>query len=203
MNISELHNSESGPVALLGNGLSLYGLDLRGWAARMPLFGINQSWEMAATHWRCYVDRPHHEAIARGQAPAPKIAFHPEGLIPRKVHIPPMPCETVAVRWLPKLADFRPPTPFHGLELAGGSYAPFAGFFALEIATWLGFNPIVLLGYDGYGGHFNERSLERPENEATMWNESFVGARQVLDRAGVEVINATVGSRITAFQPGA
>lgn len=199
MNISELHNTESGPVALLGNGLSLYSLDLRGWAARMPLFGINRSWEMAETRWRCYVDRPHHEAIARGQAPAPKIAFHPEGMIPRKVHIPPMPCETVAVKWLPRLHDFRPPTPFRGLELSGGSYCHFAGFFALEIVTWLGFNPIYLLGYDGSGGHFNDPMLERPENETEMWNESFRGARKALDAAGIQVVNATAGSRITAF----
>lgn len=135
--VNELRGTESGPVALLGNGPSLANTDLVAVAKAMPLFGINSSWELAETRWRCYVDRPHHEAIARGQVPAPKIAFHPQGLIPRKTYLPPMPCDTVAVRWLPKLEDFRPPTPFRGLDLAGGSYCHFAGFFALEIvAMW-------------------------------------------------------------------
>jgi len=194
VNIADFRGTQSGPVALLGNGPSLSGWDLSALAERMPLFGINRSWKIIETPWRCYVDEYHHEDIRLGRAPAPEIAFTVRD--PNRLELP---CLTVEVPWTP-ITQETPKRRFCGAELDRGSFGPFAGYFALEIARWMGFNPIYLLGYDGDGGHFDEPGFHRPEFETRTWNELFREARTCLDRDGVRVVNCSPSSAIDAFE---
>ncbi len=197
MNIADFHNAESGPVALLGNGPSLAEWDLPGLAERMPLFGINTSWKLIETRWRCYVDVAHHDAIRAGIAPAPEVAFFLEGHCRKREPLGPI-LERVGV---PIQSRPRPSNEhgFCGGELDGGSYGLFAGYLALEIAQWMGFNPIHLISYDGEGGHFDEPDVERSAKETESWRRDFRVARACLDRAGVRVYNCSQRSVIDAF----
>jgi hypothetical protein len=76
------------------------------------------------------------------------------------------------VVYVPSVAN--PDNELHQYNLAGmiscdvadGSFADMTGHFALEIALYLGCDPIYLVGYDLYGGHFNDKL--KPEEE---WRE--------------------------------
>ena len=147
------------------------------------------------------MDGAHHEAIRDGKAPATDVVFFPAA-----------PTEIDA--WISYLGERRgdivgvPHTPitqetperhFCGAELHKGSFAPFAGYFALELARWMGFNPIYLLGFDGDGGHFYAPDFDRPELEVRTWDELFHEARECLDRDGVRVINCSPTSMSEVF----
>ncbi len=200
MNIADFHNAESGPVALLGNGPSLAEWDLPALAERMPLFGMNTSWKLIETRWRCYVDVAHHDDIRLGRAPAPEVAFFLEDHC-RKAK--PEPLGPALTRVGVSISSRPRPSGEHGFcgaALGGGSFGLFAGYLALEIAQWMGFNPIHLIGYDGEGGHFDEPDVERSTKETESWRQDFRVARACLDRAGVRVINCSPASVIDAFE---
>jgi len=229
MNITDFRDTQSGPVALLGNGPTLgtwveslksklaptvlerveigpprlgvnvdgkfaVSVVLTGFTKQLPLIGINRSWKLIETPWRCYVDEAHHDDIRLGRAPAPEMAFSVRD--PNRLEVP---CPSVVVPWTPVTQE-TPKQRFCGAELDVGSFGPFAGYFALELARWMGFNPIYLFGYDGDGGHFDELDFERPELETRTWNGLFREARECLDRDGVRVINCSPASAIDAFE---
>jgi hypothetical protein len=180
MRIEDFRDAESGPVALLGNGPSLAEWNLEELAERMPLFGINRSWKLIGTRWRCFVDAEHHKEFS-SVAPPHEIAFHLSGNEPK--------IDGVTVHWRPRLVpgeNLR----FCGFELDVGTYGLFAGHFAVELAAWMGFNPIFLAGYDFEGGHFDDPDVERSPKEVALWRKMVSNAREVLEEAGVSLSHA-------------
>lgn len=108
------------------------------------------------------------------------------------------------VVYVPSVAD--PKDPMHQFNLAGmisldlseNSYADMTGMFALEVALWMRCDPIYLIGFDLYGGHFCDK--EKPEDE---WRDIQVEifdmtCEQVADEASwASVYNCNPESRIT------
>lgn len=87
-----------------------------------------------------------------------------------------------------------------GAITSGGS----SGFGALNLAVLKGARKIVLLGYDYRPtGHHNDRHypgrIETPAAKWTEWAGNFDRAAMALKADGVEVLNASPESMITAF----
>jgi hypothetical protein len=87
------------------------------------------------------------------------------------------------------------------LDLSECSYADMTGMFALEIALWMRCDPIFLIGYDLYGGHF--ANGWRPEDE---WREIQIEmfdmtAEQIdLEAPWASIYNCNPESRISGFK---
>lgn len=208
--IADFHNAHSGPVALLGNGRSLAQQDLAAIALHMPLFGMNRSWKLASSRWTCFVDAENDEELLRGVAPFPEVVFCLDvgsGIAARhrrrSVQHTKLPGGVARERVVVIPQRFGEPR-FSGADLDRGSCGLFAGYFALEIVAWMGFNPIYLLGYDGTGGRFYDPPdvPGASEKETATWNARFHEARPVLDALGVRVVNCCPGSAIDAFEIG-
>jgi hypothetical protein len=85
-------------------------------------------------------------------------------------------------------------------DLAEASFADMTGHFGLEIALYLGCDPIYLVGYDLYGGHFDDKL--KPEDE---WREVQVdlfeySAKQIKDEFSQRVYNLSPDSVIEGFE---
>jgi len=111
------------------------------------------------------------------------------------------------VVYVPSVAN--PDEEMHNYNLAGmlscdvaeGSFADMTGHFGLEVALYLGCNPIYLVGYDLYGGHFDDKL--KPEDE---WREVQVelfeyAAKQIKDEfKDRQVYNLNPNSVIEGFE---
>lgn len=95
----------------------------------------------------------------------------------------------------------------NGYITAGGT----SGFGAMNLAVQRGARKIILLGYD-YGGrggvwHHNEShySFKQQQDDAQwqQWARNFDRPAYFLRRAGVEVVNCSPDSAITAFPKSA
>lgn len=84
---------------------------------------------------------------------------------------------------------------------AGGN----SGYQAINLAYHFGARQIVLLGFDMHrnaGGHWHEEHegmLSAPETHLPVWRHSFEALAFDLQAQGVEVVNATQGTALTAF----
>jgi hypothetical protein len=78
-----------------------------------------------------------------------------------------------------------------------------SGYQALNLAVLLGARRILLLGFDMGGEHWHPRhpyGLNNPsEGNFARWLRAFETGLPDLERAGVEVINATPGSALNCF----
>jgi hypothetical protein len=195
VSIGIYRNCVSGPVALLGNGPSLNGWDLKPLARTMPLLGINSSWRKIHTPWACYICPKQHLALLRGDvSDPPSTVFFLDSAEGEYEEIP-------------KWSGIEVPVPqatgdqdrFRGFELSLGSYGRRAGYFALELAAWFGFDPIYLVAYDEGTGHFHDNKRRIPFN---FHQELWERAAQQIAAAGLTVINTNRDSLIRCFQFG-
>lgn len=78
-----------------------------------------------------------------------------------------------------------------------------SGFQALNLALQFGASHIVLVGFDMGGEHWygrNKPPMNNPdENNFRRWVEGFDRAASSLKKSGVEVVNASLNSRIKCF----
>ena len=208
--IEDFRATESGPVAILGNGPSLEEVELE--SVGVPLFGCNRSWLHAWSRWTCYVNPQHHAELYSGMSEygprrnRPEVAFAmdytPERARRLYSGLPRWHGELVLVDSLTSIADngtmeakYRP----RGDSLDRGRNSHFAGYMAMELAVWMGFTTIYLLGFDGGSGHFYDRA-EHANTE--IWQEAFRRARPWLDDRGIRVVNCNPESKIDAFEFG-
>lgn len=87
-----------------------------------------------------------------------------------------------------KQADWGIPREF---DLRYGWPVTSAGHLAIVVAWWMGYNPIYLLGYDGYGTHYTDRhgGMYRPEHEKIV-PQFVTGINKLLKfDSRLEVIN--------------
>jgi hypothetical protein len=81
-----------------------------------------------------------------------------------------------------------------------------SGYQAVNLAWHFGARRIVLLGFDMHrqnGGHWHgehENMLSAPDSHIACWVRRFEPLARDLDRAGVEVVNATPGSALRCFR---
>lgn len=191
----------SGPVALLGNGPSLNGWDLGPLAKRMPLLGINASWRKVHTDWSCYICPTHHWALLLGEVTnPPNVVFVTEATLAEHGAVDASKWSGTAVV-VPSLDRDRDGEldRFRGFELDRGSYGRLAGYFALELAAWFGYNPIYLISFDEGTGHFYDKRLRLTLNlHGDIWDRTALQTKA----AGLRVINANPKSLIRCFEFG-
>jgi hypothetical protein len=171
VSIEDYHSAYGGPVALLGGGESVKKLNLDAIAEAMPIIGINESWRGFATGWRVFVDFELQQFIK------PETVFFPCAKNSKPV-LPPR----VAGITIEHLARKGSDPDFMGFNLDVGTYAYFAGMLALEVATWCGFDPIYLLGYDCSGGYWMDDEKRTPGGAKThaVWERQLSSAIDLL-----------------------
>jgi len=208
--IHNIHKSK--PVLLLGNGPSLDALDSTDDLACAAI-SMNRSWRKGPSEAQVFMKcRDYLDEIIMGDY-VPKLilsrvqrshggqSFYGEKNYLRqrfndaRIEMPP----TVSIDDNNRDQQFQ-------LDLTLGTAAPITGIFALEIAAWMGHNPIFLLGYDcSDDGHFKYVAKEGSvfRNDLTMKRSSltrfFEQAAPALERAKVEVLNLNSESRIRCF----
>lgn len=151
----DYHNTESGPVVLLGNGPSLKDWNLS--RLECPTIGTNRSYKIHPSKCLCFVTSKLMSEVMRGQCfNKVKTIFCPEFLLysPRWYSDPKHSCwDNVRHWWVPLVGDW---APMFGYDLTKPIQLQFAGQLAIAVALWLGFTEVYLIGYDGHGGHFND-----------------------------------------------
>ena len=89
------------------------------------------------------------------------------------------------------------------IHLIAGSSIVHCGTFALEIAVWMGFNPIYLLGLDMILGenHFYDNGPGSPEKvrkkQWFLWDTCAEQIKQ--QRPGIKIYNANPNSMAKGF----
>jgi hypothetical protein len=93
-----------------------------------------------------------------------------------------------------------------------------SGLATLQIAMYLGFNPIILVGFDGKFRAFDEQNEADPnhfnddylsfvtDEQAERWNREWpkyhAMAKEAADRRGIEIIDATIDGSLTMYPKG-
>lgn len=87
------------------------------------------------------------------------------------------------------------------IQLDEGSSADMTGHFALEVALWLGCNPIYLIGYDCYGAHFcdsNKPEEDYQEVQADLFDQTAIQLK--LEKPEIKIVNLNPDSLIREFE---
>lgn len=159
-NIEKYYQIEKGPAFLLGNGPSLIVHDLN-LLDPNQVITMNRSWKFVkgARYWLNAGN------IDQARATPQHIVFMgPDEDAVRKNLLQSLKCpvillQTSDAKLLPKRVKLDLPA---DLDLRNGwPRNSNIGLLAIFWAWWVGFDPIFLLGYDGYGKHFVNENLDR------------------------------------------
>lgn len=206
LTVEGVRNSRSGPVLLLGSGPSANYRKASEWADLMPSIAVNDSWRWFpyAQAERVFVDLPMQggrthviegsnppESSVIVNEPQPTIAYtclHPSNhnKVREKARIWP------DTRWLVFDVVHRnrgEDVEFRGLRMNEGTHGYAGGILALEVATWLGHDPIFTLGYDFVPGprcFGGEKKVK--EKTAEAWKALFWKAKLELERNGRHLV---------------
>ena len=76
-------------------------------------------------------------------------------------------------------------------------------FSMMELAMYMGFSEIVLLGvdcdYSGSKAHFQEYTSDRVQNASYHMYQSYISMKKYADARGVHIINASRGGKLDVF----
>lgn len=182
---------EGQTVVVAGSGPSLTKSDLDFVCGRAPVIVVNRTYQIA----------PWADVLFAADLPFWRV-YRPEfsGWMVSTSIIPP---------WVfPGVTHIKSVTLWEGLSLDPHFVADGAsGFMAINLAVLMGAKTILLLGFDGkraegkahfFGDH--ERGLTNPvAGQFFRWNRDIETLPPYLARAGVEVINCSRDTAITAF----
>jgi len=148
VSIDALRNTHRGQrCLLLGNGPSLEQLD-QPLLPDITVIGMHRSWRL--------INAPYHVILQRRQFfdEIESGEWLPRGLIITKRSMAGgladrLPCDVVPVR----SRGIKKHEGEMSFDLSHGSSAVMCGQLALEVAVWMGFTTIYLIGYDLRGGH--------------------------------------------------
>jgi hypothetical protein len=204
-NYSNMHSNQ--PTIILGNGPSLTKIkgheeEIRD---RFVTIGMNTSWQIMMTQYHAIMFHYEHLEDLKKKKWEPKGVTlwtykHYSEMWVREVDIG-------NVIYVEAVAD--PQSDMHEFNSAGMlsldvsecSYADMTGQFALEIALYMRCNPIYLIGFDLYGGHFNDKL--KPEDEWREIQIEFmdISAAQIRkDWSDIKVYNLNPESAVEGFE---
>ncbi len=183
------------PAYILGNGESLRQ------AGPLPrggtVIGVNRSWTLYpdTDHWVFSGGALHARELV-AVAHRPKVAWTWDSF-PSETPLQRLRVQTGELVLVRKLEDDGRRT--FRANLATGTNAWFAGLLAIHVATWLGANPIYLLGFDSTGGHHypDARRVDR-----TDFIPYYRPVKEWASRNGVRIVNCSASSSIRDFELG-
>jgi hypothetical protein len=168
------------PACLLGNGPTLrteWGREKLEELKRSGywLIGINKSWTEVQAHYHCFVAHEHCADLTMGKySPGwwegerfvPGVVFTSigciqQGGVTRLLEV--WPGSLVAIAPASRFGD----QVWWSADMMDGYHSPWGGGLAIELALWMGFDPIYLIGYDA------------KNHQGHHWNIDFLG---VVDR---------------------
>ena len=154
------HHGES--VIVLGNGPSLKQLPL---PARYYTIGINYSWKVVDSLYHCVGDTHHVKDLNDGKWSA-NVLFNWSTAVPRH--------GTTEVRM-----DFKPQ---RWGSPRGSFFHSLSGSRAVQLARWLGYTTVYLVGFDGGGTDFggNSRRPNHYRNQVHELNQIVAGSKKVM-----------------------
>lgn len=148
VSIDILHNTHRGQrCILLGNGPSLERLD-QPLLPDITVIGMHRSWRLINAHYHVILQRRQFfDEITDGK-------WNPRGMIITKRSLAGgladrLPCDVIPIR----SRGIKQQEGEMSFDLSWGSAAVMCGQLTLEIAVWMGFTTIYLIGYDLCGGH--------------------------------------------------
>lgn len=196
--LEEFRNIRRGPCAVLGNGPSL------SWYENLsiPAIGVNRSWRFRETEYHCALDPQHVDELREGRWTTRML------ITTKKTASEDIPVESVV-----------------GIDnddvpagMMGGRWFYNCGALAVQIACWLGYSPVYLLGFDMWAHGGTSPDPARRLNPDELRHKFYVfenpgktnyGAHlRILEEAaravppGVSVINCNPGSAVTGFPFG-
>lgn len=196
------------PALILGNGPSLN--EIKGYEEyilnNFVTIGMNRSWRILQTKYHAIMFHYEHlDELKRGLwKPEPNSVLwafkdYCEMWL-REV-------DQGSVIYVPSVAD--PQDDMHQFNFGGlissdlseNSYADMTGHFALEVALWMRCKPIYLIGFDLYGGHFDDKL--RPDDagrEMQIDLFDYTAEHIKTDFKWAEVYNLSEKSAITGFE---
>lgn len=195
-------------VCLLGNGptLSQWSLDeLR--AAGYHLFGMNKSWTHGPAYYHTFLSSAHLEDVARqrycpgrwqGDDFKPGVLFTTYGIVSHRIRVfDGWPGTLVIMTQAGKVGD----QVWFSADMAMGYHSCFAGSMALELAMWMGYDEIYLLGYDthNYEGHHWDGDSKPAAAERTTQIAYMRPVSEYATKTRSKVFNANPDSAITWF----
>ena len=175
--IESFRGLHSGRTFILGNGPSLGDHDLS--RLQEPTFGVNRSFKAHVSQYHVASDELTFREHRSDLRITPRHVFATEGRFPEVDRPWIVPIKTLgdAIGW--------------SWDLAEGVYPRFSTYVAMQLAVWMGFTDLVLLGTDltarGKGpearGHFfSDGPLDNPWiGDARFQSECFGYAAGVLD----------------------
>ena len=197
-------------VFVLGNGPTL-----RQWsmaeirAVKGETIGVNRSWKSSAdgthkgfqgTTYHCFVSGAHAYNLCDGQVKT-GVTFCPRSL---EWLVDSAECGCgCKYCFVGVLSGGYNPTAFR-FDLERGIMTKFAGYFALQLAAWMGYSEIFLLGYSAkdYEGHAHDIDPADPGKRKITrggMRRWFDGAADWAKASGRTIINADPDSAITCF----
>jgi hypothetical protein len=143
--VGKLKNTQTGPIFLIGNGESVaeYALERIPYVRRM---GINRAWKL--------VDCKYHVLMYDTAFLQDATLYQPEWIF--------CPCDAAEIPGDTRAAlknnvvCIERKFGLESLDLVKGWKPSHAGLLAIQVAWYMGFNPINLIGFDGYGKHFED-----------------------------------------------
>ncbi len=178
-------------VCLLGNGPSLQKFNLKELSMTKTLFGINKSWTAIETSY--------HTSTTWRQLKSAGKKFDTFFCTEHMFNV-----STARNFDTIKLIPIKPAkrNTAHGYfssNMLLGYHSIFAGQMAIELALWMGFNPIWLLGFDAHNeeGHHYDNS---PPCDRTSQIEALKLVRPITDNLGVKIFNTNKNSAIPWFE---
>jgi hypothetical protein len=185
------------PVILLGNGPSLNDLDAS--KLKMTAISMHRSWRKMICPYHMILRQPRYWHEINEGVWKPRTVWtlggnpcwqrdhqHDDTVYVRKR-------ETVMRKGLKGWGEVT-------LDLMKGTSINNVGLFSIEAAAFMGFNPIHLIGYDLYGGHFNDDE-EPSERTRTLQVELFAEAARRIKREApnLVILNCNLDSMVPGF----
>lgn len=204
--IAQFKGIESGPVVIIGNGPSMN--DFEGKTFACPIIGINLSVDyFPEQSYFVTVAFDRLNDIAAGKIRANKAVFtclHKAHVVPDKITQPIVFADMSKEDLYFKLAvcGFMPPK--HNIfdpDLEKPTFKTFGGMFAIQVALFLGFTTLYLVGFDGGTVHFKE--YRRDHIPAEYHNMCFSHVKEYLkDKPNIKLYNCSKTSKIVWFEYG-
>lgn len=203
-----IHEGE--PVCLLGNGPTLKDHDLEGLqSAGMKMIGINKSWTEVQCYYHTCVAQEHFNNTQEGLY-QPGRTNADGGYEAGIFFITRQRIEYGKLRffkeWHATLVPIRASRyiasdDYFSADMKMGYHSLFGGQMAIELALWMGFNPIWLLGFDAHNneGH-HHHNVPSSYADRRKQIDLLEPVRPYADKSGVTIYNASLDSAIPWFE---